>query len=318
MSQPPRIPHESPEGVVYPKGFHFSGEETSPIFGDDRHTGTDTSYLEVSPTELIDVAKHVWQKGDNHIEVIKRAYQIICEAHLTSGNIRRHNEKVRRHGIPEPIFNLVEQSEKNADGHPLRQPLLAAFMKSLGMGGDPSNASKRFNEWIKESERLRDYSATIPWNPTELGFDKVLDERLRRNGWIQWFYDGGSGFLITPPRTSPVKPLRRKLADGEHVTTPYWETTDVWWPESDKETIEKRKSEYLNAGRDAFRSSYQACAALVKFSKWLELERQMKKAPTPKKQPKNENGEFVSPKDKGAGRSKNGQFGGTRKKSGNS
>jgi len=318
MSHPSKIPDESRKGAGNTKGFRFSGEETSPVFGDDRHAGIDTSYLEVSPSELIDVAKHIWREKDTHQDVIKRAYQIICEAHLTSGNIRRWNEKVRRHGIPEPIFNLVEQSEKNTDGHPLRQPLLAAFMKSLGMGSDPSNASKRFNEWIKESERLRDYSATIPWNPNDPGFDGVLNERLRKNGWVQWFYDGGSGFLVTPPRTSPAKPLGRKYSDGEHVTTPYWDTTDVWWPVPDKETIEQRKSEYLNAGRDAFRSSYQACGALVKFSKWLELEGKMKKVPMQKKQPRNATGALVSPKDKGAGRSAKGQYGGTRKKSGNS
>ena len=311
----PEIPAERPEEAEPAKTFRFSGEETSPVFGDSRHAGMDTTHFEVSPAELIDVAKHLWRDGMDHQEVIKRAYQIICEAHLTSGNIRRWNEKVKRHHIPEPIFNLVERSVKNDRGQPLRQRLLVAFMKSLGMGGDPSNASKRFNEWIRESEREEDYLSTVPWNRADPDFDQPLSERLSENGWIQWYVDGRTGHLITPPRNTPAKPLRRKPAAGEHVTTPYWETTDVWWPDPDKEIIERRKSEYLSAGRDVFLSPYTAQKVLVDFGAWLELDEKRKKAPAKKQQPKNAGGVFVSPKDKGAGRGDKGRFGRARKKS---
>jgi hypothetical protein len=295
--------------------FRFAGEEDSPLFGDPRHAGTYTTYLEVSPEQLIDVAKHLSREGIGHREAVKHAYQIICEAHLISGNIRRWNEKVKRDHLPKLVFDLVDQSEKNDHGQPLRQPLLVAFMKSRNMGGDPSNVSKRFNEWIKESLRREDYKAAIlkPRKRILPGMNPY--GRHEENGWLQWHVEGSTHHAILPERTSPRQILQQKPATGEHVTKPYWETNDAWWPDPDKETTERRKSKYLNAGRDAFLSPHSARQALAAFGDWLELEGKLKKPSIRKKQPKNASGAFVSPKDKGASRSEKGQYGGRRKKS---
>jgi hypothetical protein len=266
---------------------------------------------------LIDVAKHLWRDGMSHRDAVSHAYQIIREAHLLSGNLRHLNQ--RSHPTTESIFDLVWSSERNDHDQPLRAPLLVALMKSMGRGPDPSNVSKKFNDWFRESLRKESFLAVMPHDATAPGFDPKLHQQLRENGWLRYYEDDRGGqHLIIPSGTQPMKPLKHKPSTGKHITQAYWNTTDAWWPEADPKDLDKRKAEYLNPAGEAFLNAILAERALERFKAWLELERQMKKSPARKKQPKNESGEFVSPKDKGAGRTKNGQFGGTRKKSGNS
>lgn len=275
----------------------------------------ETTHFEVSPEELIDVAKHLWREKMSHREAVEHAYKIIFEAHLMSAGIRHSNQA--HHPSPESISELVWQSERNVHGQPLRLPLLVAFIKSLEMGANPSNVSKRFNEWIRESLRKESFLAVMPWNAAAPGIDLELHQRLCDNGWIQWYDDDrGQHHLITPSsRKEPTKKPRKKPAAGEHKTAPYWETRDVWWPDPEDAEIEKRKSEYLTPGRDAFIGTLAAEQALERFKGWLELEEKLKKVPAKKQQPKNAGGVFVSPKDKGAGRGDKGRFGRARKKS---
>lgn len=291
--------------------FPFCGAEANPVFGDDRHCGRDTTYLEVSPEELIDVAKHLAGPGIGHRESVERAYRLICEAHLISGNIQLWNEKARRHHSSEAIFNLVDQAQKNQRGQPLRQGLLVAFFESLGLGRDATNAAKRFNEWLRQATRLKDYLASVPWNPQMENYDNDIHKQLVKNQWIKWFRIGSAGYIILPSRTQPAKKAPRKLKEGEHVTTPFWSTSDVWWPEADEEEVEHRKSEYLSKSRDAFLSDHHARKALEKFGRWLDLEQQMRAEAKPtksSKRPRNNNGAFVSVRDKGSDRGSEGQF----------
>lgn len=293
-------------------GFRFVGEAAEPVFGDDRHAGQDTTYLEVSPEELIEVAKHLGGQGINHQESIARAYRMICEAHLISGNIRRWNEKVRRHHSPEHIFDLVARAEKNEQGQPRRIPLLVEFFKLLDQGSNSTNASKRFNEWFKHSARLKDYKATVPLYPQREDFNAELYQQLATNGWINWHILGGKANPRMPARTEPVGRVPDAGKQDEHPTRPYWSTSDVWWPEPSKEEVESQKSEYLNQARDAFISGQHARRAMTKFDDWLILEQQMGEGTKISKRPRTKGSKFVSPSDNGSDRDEHGQF---RKKS---
>lgn len=296
--------------------FKFSGEKAEPVSADVRHSAMDTTYLEVSPEQLIDVARHLAGKGLDHQEAVTRAYAIICEAHLVSRNIQLWNEKVRRHHSAEHIFSLVNAAPTNEQGQPLRVPLLVEFFKARGQGSNATNASKRFNEWFRHSTRLNDYLATVPWNREANNFDPELHKQLLKTGWITWFQIGSSGYLLLPSQTLPAKKAPRKPEEGEHMTRPFWVTNDVWWPQANPKEVERRKSEYLNQARDAFSSPHMATRALEKFERWLDLEEAIQREtnpPSPVKRPRSGKGEFVSPRNKGADRGEKGRF---RKKSG--
>jgi len=268
---------------------------------------TDTIHLEVSPVELIDVAKHLWREGMNHRDAVSHAYHLIREAHLLSGNLRHLNQ--RSHPSAGSISDLVWRAERNDHGQPLRVPLLVALMKSLGKGANADNARKLLNDWFRESLRKDSFLAVMPHDATAPGTDPKLHQQLRENGWLRFHQDDRGGqHLIIPPNTRPEKPLRQKPATGKHITQPYWNTTDVWWPEADPQDIQTRKAEYLNPAGDAFLNAIIAQRALERFTAWLELEAQIKKAPARKKQPRNASGKLVSPKDKGADRNAEGRF----------
>ena len=81
----------------------FSGETASGVQIDTRrHTIHSGQFFEVEPEQLIDVAKHMTQNGDSAEKIIEKAYALICEAHLTSRNIKHWNENCLLYTSPSP------------------------------------------------------------------------------------------------------------------------------------------------------------------------------------------------------------------------
>lgn len=287
----------------------FEGEEASPVFKDARHALLGTTYFDVSPEQLIDVAKHIAINETNHRDAVQRAYSIICEAHVVSRNIGHWNEKVRNNHTSKLIHELVENAELNKREQPLRKRLLSAFYEALESPKNEDDASKEFNRWMRSKARLADYKSTIPYNPHHENYDHDLYVKLNSDGWILWHNMGSNGFLIVPEATQPKHDPPRKKEKRDHITQTYWGTTDVWWPEATGDMVDVEKDKYLNKGRTAFLSKYCAEKALEKFQKWLELDASIKGEDSEKRSiPRSKEGQFVSDKDKGAKRNDEGKY----------
>jgi hypothetical protein len=269
--------------------------------------------FEVSPEQLIDVAKHLNVNKYDHQEAVCAAYDLICEAHLVSRNIRRWNENARIHHSSPEIHQAVFNAAKNAQGQPLREAVLVNFFSSLGRGCNPTNASKKFNDWIKEYLRRNDFESYFPWNPVSLGTSPGQNKIYRENGWIKWEYHKRGNYLMVPERTKPKTNQARELKEDEHPTEAYWLTKDVWWPEPKSSEIEEAKSRWLTSNRKAFHSFYIACEALKTFKKWLDSEASL--IPSKKKTlNSSKSGNFVSSKNKGSARAESGKYTKNQKK----
>lgn len=107
--------------------------------------------------------------------------------------------------------------------------------------------------------RRKAYLDTIPWDRARFDFDQKLCETLHEKGWIQRDEIGGSGNLLLPERKeAPETKPRRKLRAGEHITRPWWETKNVWWPNPSKAEVDEVMSEYFSHNGKYFRSAYSA------------------------------------------------------------
>lgn len=269
----------------------FAGEEAGVIQSDNRHMVLHGQFFEVEPEQLLDVAKHLASSGDSPSKVIEKAYALICEAHLTTRNIRHWNEKTRRNHVKKDIYEIVEGlviREGPDKGKVSRAQVVSAFLVSKGLRTNETDDRKLFNKWMNDDLRLRSYKSVIPWNPTAKDFDQNLNETLHAKGWIRWFQDGSTGYLLLPEETEePHTKSRRKLRDGEHVTRPWWETKNVWWPSpSQKEISELKRRYFVDKGKH-FRTDYVATKALEKFDQWLDLQKKIEsRAEPPKKKTK--------------------------------
>jgi hypothetical protein len=289
------------------KHLKFLAEDGVPFVSDTRHHMEDASMFEVSPEQLIDVAKHFAFKKYEHKEAVAVAYDLICEAHLVSRNIRKWNEKVKTCLFSPEIHQVVVNAAKNNQGQPLREAVLVDFFSSIARGSNSTNASKKFNEWINEDLRRCKFEGIFPWNPVSSGTSPEQNKTYQKNGWIKWACHARGNHLIVPERTEPKTKLPHEPKKEEHPTEAYWLTKDVWWPEPESSEIEVAKSRWLTSNRKAFHSVYNACEALTAFKAWLELQAALMPA---KKQIRNrsKSGNFVSAKDKGANRAETGKY----------
>ena len=262
----------------------FSGETARGVQIDTRrHTIHSGQFFEVEPEQLIDVAKHMTQNGDAAEKIIEKAYALICEAHLTSRNIKHWNEKARRGHVSERIDKVVAEYEitkGNDIGKVPRLAVIQALLSQRGVSSDKTNAGKAFSSWIKESIRKNTYSNAIPWNPARADFDAELHKTLLKKGWIRWLNIGNTGHLIIPEASEPPNhKSRRKLKEGEHVTRPWWGTKNVWWPAATQEEVREFKAKYFVDKFKNFISAYTAKQVLVKFDRWLNFVDAVKKQP---------------------------------------
>ena len=254
----------------------FSGETASGVQIDTRrHTIHSGQFFEVEPEQLIDVAKHMTQNGDSAEKIIEKAYALICEAHLTSRNIKHWNEKTRRGHVSERIHRAVEKHEitkGNDKGKVPRLAVIQALLSQRGVSSDKTNAGKAFSSWIKESLRHRSFENEIPWNHYHQEHTEKLYKQLLDKGWVKWFNIGSAGYLVIPEASEPPnhKP-KRKLKLGEHPTRPWWGTKNVWWPAATKGEIKVFKARYLTDNSKNFISAHTAKTALVKFDRWLNI-----------------------------------------------
>ena len=284
----------------------FEGEEMYPVSSDGRHALVNTKYLEVSPDQLIDVAKSIDTKKMSYQDVIKKAYALICEAHLISKNLRHWNELVSRNHHSKLINDLVENSQKNDEKQPLRLALLVDFFKAIQSPKSEDSASREFNKWFAYEAKLEDYTATFPYKPNPRNHDIDQYKKRIENGWIRWHTLERERIYIVPEANKPKKDKKTTLKPNQHVTEPYWTTKDAWWPEATKKVIENlKKRNYLNNGKDAFLDNDAAALALTKFHQWIKLEQLNRKSldvKPPIKPLRSKVGKFASNKDKGSDR----------------
>lgn len=279
----------------------FTGEEASfPQVDLNRHGIHTGQCFEVDPEQLIDVAKHLAKDGESTKKTIERAYSLICEAHVTSRNIRHWNAKVRRGHVSDRIHKIVEEhiiTTKTNKGKVPRLAVTKALLELRGMSSNDTQTGKLFNTWVRESLRKEDYDCAIPWNPVREGFDEALNKTLLDKGWIQWLRIGNAGYLILPEcTTKPITKPKKKVNKDDHVTRPWWGTKKVWWPNPSKEHIRKFKNEYLIDNFKHFKNAHTAQRALYKFDRWLDImdahKRQSTKLRKSKPKRDSDSGEF--------------------------
>jgi len=120
------------------------------------HSGLTGGLFEASPTELLDIAKHLDHEGEATGKTIERAYSLICEAHVFSRNLKHWNEKSKRDHVSQSIHDLAEAhtiKESPDKGKVPRVPLLQAFLGEKKLPSNKTDAGKIFNRWVKETLR---------------------------------------------------------------------------------------------------------------------------------------------------------------------
>lgn len=134
----------------------FTGEEAScPQVDLNRHSIHKGQCFEVNPEQL----KHLAKDGESTKKTIERAYGLICEAHLTTRNIKHWNYKVRRGHVSERLHNIVEEhaiTTKTNKGKEPRLDVVKALLESRGVSSNDTQAGKLFNTWVRESLRKED------------------------------------------------------------------------------------------------------------------------------------------------------------------
>lgn len=298
----------------------FIEEDASPDLADTRHALLGTTCFEVSPEQLIDVAKHIAARDEDHRDTIRRAYGLICEAHLASRNLKHWNEKVRRDHFSETVSSLVDSHPVEDNGTLRRKDLVHKFLHAWGKNLNSTDADKLWNKWFVDTLRLRSFRATIPHDPRCEDFDHALHGTLVEHGWLRQLHLPKGSPLILPEATKPSTPAPRNAKEGDHETRPWWETGDTWWPVPSKAEIDEEKRRYLNNRFSHFLSPRHAKEALDRFGKWLEIERAKTRD---RKQQNQENGspaanastprsadsgQFVPKSTKGAARNLEGKF----------
>ena len=237
-----------------------------------------TCYLEVSPKELLEVAKHLTNAAENPKEAIEKAYALITESYNFSRGVHYWNYKVECDHVSPAIHNLVEahtiQSGENKGSAP-RAKLLQGFEKLLGNNIAEGTASDRFNHYLKEEIRLEDFLFEIGYSPHSENHDLEKINLLYENKWIRQVNIGSSVLILPPERTQPIK-RKRKPKPSEHPTEPYWNTKDSWWPEADPEILKKQREQILR-GRGQFFWAYEAKKILQSYLEWRKIQTEAKK-----------------------------------------
>lgn len=257
--------------------FIFAGEEiTTPGGLATAHSGLIGNLFEVSPTDLLEVAKHLDREGERPKKTIERAYSLICEAHVFSRNLKHWNDKSKRDHVSQVIHDLVEEhvvSDGKNQGKVPRIPLLQAFLKKVKGTSNSTEAGKIFNRWVKETLRRKSFENNIPWNPKREDFDRKLNSTLSENGWIRWNNFGRGNHLILPQQTKkPDHKSRTKPRKEDHETRPWWNTKTTWWPNPTTEEQKNFKSRFLCDKQSNFRNAYAAKQCLKYFDQWLKVQ----------------------------------------------
>ncbi|MDB4313976.1 hypothetical protein N9953_02220 [Akkermansiaceae bacterium] len=263
----------------------FAGEAASGPGGPTRHTIHSGQYFEVSPQDLIDVAKHISQPGESSEKTIKRAYELICECHLVSRNIDHWNAKVRRGHVSPAIDELVMSTleEDTDDLRPInRKALLVAFEKMLGESVSAATASERFNEWLRDIVRKDDFLSAIDYSHRDGKINQERIQMLYANGWIEEINISGDVHVLVPIATRPTKVIEPDNSYS-HPTEPYWNTCDVWWPEADPDRIEYLRKQIFDSTGANFVTGYRAKQELQQYHKWRDVQKVAKAASEPKK-----------------------------------
>jgi|14_taG_2_1085336.scaffolds.fasta_scaffold32205_1 hypothetical protein len=257
--------------------FIFTGEEiTVPGSLARAYKGMTGRLFEVTPSELLDVAKRLDRPGDKPGKTIERAYSLICEAHVFSRNLKHWNDKSKRDHASQSIHDLTEDhvlDEGAFKGKVPRIPLLQAFLKERKLPSNKTDAGKIFNRWVKETLREKDFTDTIPWNPFRADYEQNLYETLHQNGWIRWVSIEGGTFLVSPEKTDkPSHRSRTKPKEGDHETRPWWPTKTTWWPNPTATKQKDFKAKYLCDNFRNFHSAHHAKKCLTSFENWLKLQ----------------------------------------------
>lgn len=260
----------------------FCGEEPSVPNCPDRHQLVGTRYLSATPEELLEVAKNLGDTKAPAKELIEKAYQLICEAHLVSRNIEHWNTKVNRHHLSEKIHNLVyglKDIDNTTDKVP-RKSLLVAYENMRGHTVSEKTATERFNQWLKDEIRLDNFLSTIGYSNHSSNHDPDLLKTLYDNGWIEQVHMSRGVHIIVPKKTKPAGKPKRKVQINSHITAPYWTTTDAWWPEADPEILKQRREKLLCDKEANFKSAFQIANELEQYDLYrdvLERKRSSKK-----------------------------------------
>ena len=257
--------------------FVFAGEEyTVPGRLANEHMGLASGLFEVNPEELISVAKHLAQEGDEMSRTIERAYSLICEAHVFSRNLKHWNDKSRRGHVSQALHDCVEPhviKDGEDRGKVPRMAVIQSFLKSKNKASNKTDAGKIFNRWVKETLRKKSFHEVMPWNPSLSNFDQKLYSSLCEKGWIRWVaVRGGNHFILPSETEQPETKPRTKAKEGDHVTRPWWNTKKTWWPNPSSEEQKKFKSEFLCSKNKLFHSDYSAKRCLRRFDEWLMVQ----------------------------------------------
>lgn len=231
-------------------------------------------YFEVSPEELIDVAKHVSEPSEPPEKTIERAYAIICEANLVARKIKHWNEGQSRQWRSAKLETLLKKYAVVGEGEDQLIPkglLLKEFLNEFRLRNLSEDKSVRlFNEFIKDTVRTKDFVE----NAFLLRKDELdLHNRMFEKGWFQTItIDSVTHFLPPKSTKKPTGKTRKELREGEHITRPYWETTKVWWPAADKEAVKELKDRWLTSKHSHFADTFAAGMALEEFDQWLDIQ----------------------------------------------
>ncbi|MDB4485764.1 hypothetical protein N9027_01005 [bacterium] len=280
--------------------FIFEGEGyTVPGSLANEHMSLASGLFEVTPKELVNVAKHLAQVENTPGRAIEKAYSLICEAHVFSRNLKHWNDKSRRGHVSKELHDCVEPhviKEGKDRGRVPRLAVLQSFLKSQNKPSNKTDTGKTFNRWVKETLREKSFDEVMPWNPSRSDYDQKLNTSLNDKGWIRWIYIGSNGHLVLPTESEkPVTQPRTKIKEGDHVTRPWWNTKKTWWPNPTSEEQKKFKAEFLCGKNKLFHSDYSAKRCLRSFSKWLAIQSKIDE-------------EFGKPKKKQSIDPKTGQF----------
>jgi len=256
--------------------FIFTGERiTVPGSLASAHMGIAGGLFEVSPADLLDIAKHLDWMGDWPGKAIERAYSLICEAHVFSRNLKHRNDKSKRNHVSQAIHDLVEShvvTEGTNQRKVPRIPLLQAFLDEKKLPSNKTDAGKIFNRWVKEALRKKAFNETVPWNSGRGDFDQTLSETLNKNGWVRWVEVGGGDFLVLPDETErPSHKPRTKPKEGDHETRPWWTTKTTWWPNPTTAEQKDFKAQFLCGKQQNFHSASVAKRCLALFENWLQV-----------------------------------------------
>ena len=221
--------------------------------------------LEPSPQELLEIAKHFSKAETNPSEAIEKAYHLIYEAHYQAQCLKLFNDKTRNdyEPVPKQYKEIIEES-KNEKGHIVVITLLQNFFKEF-FNKENSTAVKDFNKWLKWQIRYDAYSSLA--ENMKVDFEQLY-YLMKENDWFKTDLIDGEFYLILPQAIEPVNELIPDDKPCNDITdfrvlvnlyTPpldawdeiklYWNSNDIWFPETTNEQFEQVKTYYIRAGK---------------------------------------------------------------------